>query len=95
MDIEPSDLGDEEFSDYISRPEHNTNILPLRWFGNFCNLYPAHWAMHRALYYEDKARYFNTDLDKAGHRWWRLYEILNKPYEKWGTVYVVFESDEK
>lgn len=90
MNIEPSDLGEDDYiSQYKSTPEHKTNVLPLRWFANFCNLYPASWALHRALYYEDKARYFNTDLDKAGYRWWKAYKILNAPYERWGTTYIV------
>ena len=88
MEIEPSDIGEDDYlSGYKSTAEHKTNVLPLRWFANFCNLYPAAWAMHRALYYEDKARYFNTDLDKAGYRWWKAYKFFNAPYEKWGTVY--------
>ena len=88
MNIEPSDIGEDDFlSKYRTTPIHKTNILPLRWFAKFCNCYPAAWAMRHALYYEDKADYLKTDLDKAGYRWWKAYNILNAPYKKWGTLY--------
>lgn len=69
-----------------SIPEHRTRILPLRWFANACNMYPAHWALHKALKYETK--YENAEsMPKAGHRWWKVYNIVNRPYDKWGTTY--------
>jgi VanZ family protein len=70
-----------------SIPEHRTRILPLRWFANACNLYPAYWALSRALRHEDEVEYTDLPLSKAGHRWWRLYHFFNRPYDKWGTIY--------
>ena len=82
-------MKDELFKDFITTPEHRSNVLPLRWFGNFCNCYPAAWALHRALRHEDVAHHFDEPLSKAGHRWWKAYSIFNAPYERWGTIYKV------
>ena len=78
---------DDEDSIFKSIPEHGTNILPLRWIGNFFNLYPGSFALHRALRQEDKASYYNTPLSKSGYFWWRMYSLFDIPYKKWGTVY--------
>lgn len=88
-EVEPSDLTDDSISDYVSTPEHKTNILPLRWLVNFSNLYISSFALNRALYQEDKAYYHKTKLSKRGYMWWKLYRILDWPYSKWGTTYVV------
>jgi hypothetical protein len=68
----------------IEKVQH-TNILPLRWFGNFCNLYLSSWALRRALRHEYKDPENNPALQRA----WRLYNILDKTYKKWGTTYKV------
>lgn len=68
-------------------PEHKTNILPLRWFANsteYLSLYP----LKKALRHENKVENTNTPLSKAGHRWWKIYSLVRKPYEKWGTTYL-------
>ena len=73
-------------------PIHKTNILPLRWFANACNIYPSSWALHRALRHEDEAECYGwPDLSKAGYRWWKLYIFFDKPYRKWGTTYQVID----
>ena len=87
MEIEHSDLGEEWLDKFHSIPKHKTKILPLRWFGNVCNVYPASWAIKMALHYENKVMETNLPLPKAGHRWWKLYRIFDAPYRKWGTSY--------
>lgn len=74
-----------------SIPEHKTNILPLRWFANFCNLYPSSWALNHALRHEWAVEDTDEPLSKAGHRWWKLYTIFDKPYRRWGTTYRVID----
>ena len=74
-----------------TEPQHKTNILPLRWFANACN-HIAHYPLHKALYHEDYARYHELDyLSKRGHFWWKMYELINKPYDRWGTTYLVLD----
>ena len=60
-----------------------TRILPLRWIGNICGAYAGnHLVM--AIY-----------LDEDGSWGWhykyhaKMWVILNKPYELWGTYYMV------
>lgn len=86
---------DEFVGGYESIPEFRSKNPILRGFGNFCNVYPASFAMHRALYHEDKARYFDTKLSRRGHMWWKIYTILNAPYERWGTYYLLKWDSEK
>ena len=72
-----------------SVPEHKTNILPLRWFANGCN-YLSTYPLHKALWYEHK--YENAEsLPKAGHRWWKIYSIIDAPYRRWGTTYRIVD----
>jgi hypothetical protein len=78
---------DDFMGGYTSTPEHRTNILPLRWFGNFMNRYASHFVLHMALIHEERADIKMTSLSKRGHMWWRLYHLLDAPYKKWGTVY--------
>lgn len=61
--------------------EHKTNILPLRWFANLCEI-PAHYHLGKALYYDHKESYgFAYKYHSILSKW------LYKPYFKWGTVY--------
>jgi hypothetical protein len=80
--------------DWDGIPEHKTNILPLRWFANACNHLSAR-PLWRAIDHEDFARYNNQPLSKAGHRWWRLYQIIDAPYRRWGTTYRMDWHDSK
>jgi hypothetical protein len=73
--------------DYSGIPEHKTNILPLRWFANWCN-HLSSYPLHKALRYEIKYENVET-LPKACYRWWKLYDIIDAPYRKWGTTYLV------
>ena len=73
----------------ITEPKHETNILPLRWFANFCN-HLATPFLCRALNYSDHddhgwGNFFNS----------YMYKFINWPYEKWGTTYVVIGWGDK
>jgi len=67
--------------DIFSTPEHKTRILPLRWIVNWLNS-PATACLVRAV-----------ELDEREDYGWRYkmyafgWKYLNKPYERWGTVY--------
>jgi hypothetical protein len=79
--------------DWDGIPEHKTNILPLRWFANACNHLSA-YPLHRALRYE--IQYENVEtLPKACYRWWKLYDIIDAPYRRWGTTYRMDWHDSK
>jgi hypothetical protein len=84
--MEPEDL--HGWLEYSSTPQHKTNILPLRWFANACN-HLSSFAIERALDHEDFADYNGTELSRAGYRWWKIWAIINIPYDKWGTTYLV------
>jgi len=62
-------------------PEHNTKILPLRWFANGCEFF-AHKHLSFALHYDD-----HDDHGFAYRYHAFLSHWLYKPYLKWGTVY--------
>jgi hypothetical protein len=74
--------------DFSTTPEHKTNILPLRWFANGCD-HLSGFAITRALQHEYFAEYNGTELSKAGYRWWKIWAIINIPYDKWGTTYLI------
>lgn len=60
-----------------------TKILPLRWIGNISGEFAGNHLL-KAVY-----------LDEDGDFNWRytyhakMYKILNKPYEIWGTYYML------
>ena len=63
-----------------------TNILPLRWIGNICGEIAAN-SLHKA---------FNLQGHIEGYRFkfhCKVWKYLNKPYEKWGTSYILTESE--
>ena len=61
--------------------EHKTNILPLRWFANLCEI-PAHYNLMMALHHSDHDDY---GIKYKYHA--IISNLLYKPYLKWGTVY--------
>ena len=65
-----------------------TKILPLRWIGNFCGEYAGNHLI--------KAIDLDEELDSnLGFRYKyhaKMWVILNKPYERWGTYYLVDSS---
>ena len=62
-----------------------TKILPLRWMGNFCGEYAGNHLV--------KAIDLDEELDSnLGFRYKyhaKMWVILNKPYERWGTYYII------
>jgi hypothetical protein len=78
--------------DFKTTPIHKTNVLPLRWFANWCNHLSAR-PLWNAIEHEDFARDNNLPLSKAGYRWWKVYNFIEIPYRKWGTTHLV-EWDE-
>ena len=75
----------------LFKPEHKTNILPLRWLANYI-FHPISMVFFRIglrandQIYESGEGYTIRDEFKE-FLGWRLYKILDKPYSKWGTVY--------
>jgi hypothetical protein len=63
---------------------HNTNILPLRWLGNACEM-PASWLLMKCVWLSEDG------LDE-GLRY-KVYSYISnrlyKPYFKWGTYYTI------
>ena len=64
-----------------SKKIHRTNILPLRWIGNFCEK-PANYHLGKFLHYSDHDDY---GLACRFHAY--ASHLLYKPYLKWGTFY--------
>jgi len=72
----------------ITEAEHKTNILPLRWFANFCNyLGTPHIVKMFCL----------QDQDVTSGMMWNYHSFMWKwtwaVYVKWGTLYKVIEWD--
>ncbi len=66
-----------------STKHHKTKILPLRWIANICGEFAGNHLV----------KCVNMDEDQEyGWRYKyhaKMYVLLNKPYEKWGTYYTV------
>jgi len=76
----------------ISIKIQNTRILPLRWLANYLfeplsmKFFDMGLRRHDLLENmkaEDKI--FQNDFRLK--LWWRLYDILGRPYMRWGTLY--------
>ena len=95
MELEPSDLGkDDDLLQYKTIPEHKTNILPLRWFANACN-HLSSPVIYRALWHEDSDEYYYGEISRVGRMWWKLYNLIDAPYRRWGTSYrMIFDDND-
>jgi len=60
-----------------------TKILPLRWIGNICGGYAGNHLVKCFDYDEDNRHGFAYRYHA------KMYQILNMPYELWGTYYMV------
>ena len=64
-----------------------TNIIPLRWIGNIFGEFASNHLL-KAVY-----------MDEDGDFNWRytyhakMWKYLNKPYERWGTYYVLDKNE--
>ena len=72
----------------MSQKINKTKILPLRWFANACS----------GIAIRSLVKAF--DLDEDGNYGYRfkfhskVWKYLNKPYEKWGTYWVINRSQD-
>ncbi len=64
-----------------------TKILPLRWIGNICGEFAGNHLVKAFDLDEDD----NLGLRFKYHA--KMWKYLNKPYELWGTYYII-ELDE-
>jgi hypothetical protein len=60
-----------------------TKILPLRWIGNICGEYAGNHLVKAIDMDEDDRLNFNFRYHA------KMWTVLNKPYERWGTYYIV------
>jgi hypothetical protein len=63
-----------------------TKILPLRWFANFCSSI-ATTSLVKAMYLDEDGNY--------GYRFKfhsKVWHYLDKPYQRWGTYFIVDTS---
>lgn len=67
----------------FSEVHHNSNILPLRWIGNFLGELAGNHLV-KAVDLDEQERY---GISYKYHA--KLWALLNKPYEWWGTYYTI------
>jgi hypothetical protein len=75
----------EDYDGFLkfSKKIEKTKILPLRWIGNLCGGFAGDHIMMASYLHEDNT----VELRYRYHA--KMYRILNKPYEWWGTYYEV------
>ena len=66
-----------------SKKIERTKIVPLRWFGNVCGHFAGNHILMAAYLDEDQSYGFHYKYHA------KMYKILNKPYERWGTYYIL------
>ena len=62
-----------------------TKIIPLRWIGNFCGEFAGNHLVKAINLYEE----LDTDLGFKYKYHAKMWVIFNKPYEWWGTYYLL------
>lgn len=70
----------------FSKPIHKTNIIPLRWFANTCNHISSKF-LRNAVYLDYICDDENIPLGFKYKFSIFMYELIDKPYKKWGTTY--------
>jgi hypothetical protein len=65
-----------------------TNILPLRWIGNICGEFAGNHLVKAFALDENH----NLGLRFKYHS--KMWKYLNKPYELWGTYYIIDLKEE-
>lgn len=74
----------------FTTPEHRTRIVPLRFIANNIFHPISMWFFHIGLRHNDKIewdrdyKWHNRFMEAFG---FKLYKLLNHPYEWWGTIY--------
>ena len=62
-----------------------TKILPLRWIGNFCGEFAGNHLV-KAIDLDEE---LDSNLSFRYKYHAKMWVILNKPYERWGTYYTI------
>jgi hypothetical protein len=75
----------EDYDGFLnnSKKIQRTRIVPLRWIGNICGAYAGNHLV-KCFDYDQEGK-----LGFAYKYHAKMYTILNKPYECWGTYYTV------
>jgi len=63
-----------------------TNILPLRWIGNICGEIAAN-SLNKAFHLQGHIEGYRFKFHC------KVWKYLNKPYEKWGTYYMLTDGE--
>jgi hypothetical protein len=71
-----------------SKKIQKTKIPPLRWIGNFCGGIAGNHLV-KAI---DLDESLDSDLGFIYKYHAKMWKYLNKPYERWGTYYLVDTS---
>jgi len=77
----------EELDGFLrqSKKVQRTRVLPLRWIGNFCGEFAGNHLV-RAIDL-DESLDSNLGFRYKYHAF--MWKYLNKPYEWWGTCYMI------
>ena len=67
----------------FSQPIHKTRILPLRWFAHICEAI-ASPHLSKVVYLDE-----NEDFGWRYKYNAKMWGILYKPYQRWGTTYSI------
>ena len=75
----------EELDGFLrqSKKIQKTRILPLRWIGNFLGGYAGNHLV-KCFDYDEDGKYGFAYKYHA-----KMWKYLNKPYELWGTSYMI------
>ena len=68
---------------FLSNKKEKTRILPLRWIGNICGEYAGNHLV-KGFDYDEDGKYGFAYKYHA-----KMWKYLNKPYELWGTYYLI------
>lgn len=78
-----------------TKPIHKTKVLPLRWLANYVfepiSMYFFDKSLRIYFRDEDGIEAMTPKLEKKMKIYSKLYNILNVPYSKWGTTYLLIE----
>jgi len=77
----------------FSTPQHKTKVLPLRWLVNgvFHTASMYFFSKSLGIYFrdEDGITPMTPKLERKMEFYHKLYKILDKPYDKFGTTYLI------
>lgn len=73
----------ERSDGFLSNKKEKTRIVPLRWIGNICGEYAGNHLV-RCFDYDEDGKYGFAYKYHA-----KMWKYLNKPYELWGTYYLI------